>query len=198
MCICFTLSQQDNYKCCLYCSSRLGNVLVTVKATKHMSSRLCADTWLAEYMQEPESGKFFSWRWWMLFCPHRIGNGTYLGLNLTLSCSWKHTEWHVHFPNFPTTRYACGHSENINCVEVPSSSCLRVLVDSKSSDGSQHLGQTLSGTWASSSFCIPELGWGWDSCGGKLKDWISALQSWRRWSPLDHKSISCTYLPKTH
>lgn len=82
MCICFTLSQQDNYKCCLYCSSRLGNVLVTVKATKHMSSRLCADTWLAEYMQEPESGKFFSWRWWMLFCP------TELAMGLTWALIW--------------------------------------------------------------------------------------------------------------
>ena len=25
-----------------------------------MSSRLCADAWLAEYMQEPESGKYFT------------------------------------------------------------------------------------------------------------------------------------------
>lgn len=57
--ICFTLSQQDNNKC-LACNDRLGNAVVTVKATKHMSSRLCADTWLAEYMQEPESGKFFT------------------------------------------------------------------------------------------------------------------------------------------
>lgn len=154
MCICFTLSQQDNYKCCLSCNYRLENAAVTVKATKHMSSRLCADTWLAEYMQEPESGRFFSWRWWMLFCPHRIGNGLYLGLNLTQSCPWKRAEWHVHFPNFPTLWYACGHSENVNCVEVLSSSCLRVLVASESSVGSQHLDR-LSGTeWDLSKWLI--------------------------------------------
>ena len=59
MCICFTLSQQDSYKCCRLHDGR-GHAVVTAKATKHMSSSLCADAWLAEYVQEPESGKYFT------------------------------------------------------------------------------------------------------------------------------------------
>lgn len=44
MCICFTPSQQDNYKCCLACDPGLRNAVVTVKAATYQSPGLCAHT----------------------------------------------------------------------------------------------------------------------------------------------------------
>lgn len=49
MCICFTPSQQDNYKCCLACDPELGNAIVTVKAATYQRPGLCAHIWLGSH-----------------------------------------------------------------------------------------------------------------------------------------------------
>lgn len=134
----------------------LGNAAVTVTAIKHVSSGFCAGTWLAAYMQRPESGTFFTGDDECSSAP------TELAMSFTGAWIWPGVVPKLcrvtRLSNIPTILYARGHFENINYVEV---SCLLsasgFLLTPKVLDGPQHLGQAVSGTQTGGSFYIQEL-----------------------------------------
>lgn len=59
MCICFTRSQQDNYKCCLAWDHGLGNVVVTAKVTKHRIPGSRWHTWPGSHVGSKAWNFFF-------------------------------------------------------------------------------------------------------------------------------------------
>lgn len=193
MCICFTLGQQDNYKCCLACNYGLGNAVVTVKATKHEFQAPCwhLTSWIHAGARK---WKIFDKSWWMLFCPCSIGSGLCLGLNLTWEWFLKVCPGTRRF-GFPTLLWAR--------VYVCSP---RILTVSLGGGGSCLFSPASGFSWTPKALMGPSI---WDRCWldlgqvahsifrnwgravlmGGTQRW-SRLLCWRKESPLDHKSTS--------
>ena len=128
--------------------------------------------------------KIFYRRWWMLFCPHRIGNGLCLGLNVTQSCSWKCAEWHDCLTSLLYYVPVCMYSKNINCGEV---SCLLPPASGFSWAPKALMGASIwDRHWLDLGQVTHSVFRNWDRAGAhreKLKDGASPLLSWRRWGP---------------
>lgn len=163
MCICFTPSQQDNYKCYLACNPGLGNAVVTVKAATYQSPGLCAHTWLGSHTESrtwtfPLLGTVTS----PLLC--RTGGGLWDLIWHRVISGGKR--------NIMTVYVSCSitcyqHSNNV--VRVP---CLFPLGFSWSSKAllCPSIWQRLrmSGTWASSLCCAKDLERSWRISGRSL------------------------------
>lgn len=201
MCICFTLGQQDNYKCCLACNYGLGNAVVTVKATKHEFQALCwhLTSWIHAGARK---WKIFDKSWWMLFCPCSIGSGLCLGLNLTWEWFLKVCPGTRRF-GFPTLLWARVYvcSPRILTVSL-GGRCPAYFLLPLGSHGPQKLWWApASGTgadWTLGKWLIPYSGTGVGLCSwGEPKDGADCCAGERRapWTINPHLSCLFTLSP---
>lgn len=159
MCVCFTPSQQDNYKCCLACDRGLGNAIVTVKARMYQGSGLCADTWIGSYTG---SGKrtflllgmvttpLLGWTGgglWDLIRPRVISRSQWSTMTVLTSLQYY----------LLVAFHSCHNSA------LPFSS--GVFIASQSADFPLYLRLGMTGSWASGLCYAQDVDWSWWGAG---------------------------------